>query len=43
MYGQSREPDLCRNFLAKKFKTLHGWGVDDCFLEQLLSLCLFLL
>ena len=43
MYGQSREPDLCRNFLAKKFKTHHGWGVDDYFLEQLLSLCLFLL
>ena len=30
-------------FLAKKFKTHHGWGVDDYFLEQLLSLCLFLL
>lgn len=37
MYGQAREPDLCRNFLAKKFKTFHGWGVDDCFLEQLIS------
>lgn len=37
------KPDFCRNFLAKKFKTLHGWGSDYYLLEQFLSLCLFLL
>lgn len=41
MYGQAGEPHLCWNFLGKKFKTLHERGVDDCFLEQLISFVSF--